>query len=87
MTFPIPEDKIGALPADPGPGEHLWTVIVMHRVSDETIRAFNRAEKAPSGLFDGDSLMSIQGPGCYKCEQPYDRSMAIRPCTGTLDLQ
>ncbi|WP_143661810.1 hypothetical protein [Streptomyces glaucescens] len=83
---PVPESKIGAQFADPGPGEHLWTILTMHRVSDDMIRRLNRGEEPGPELLDHENLLTLEGPGCFKCEQPYSRRLAHRKCTGTLDL-
>lgn len=84
---PVPAPKVHAQLTDPGPGEHLWTILTMHRVSDDTIRRLNRGEDPDIGLLDHENLLTLEGPGCFKCEQPYSRYIAHRKCTGTLDLQ
>lgn len=83
---PVPAPKIGAQLTDPGPGEHLWTILTMHRVSDDMIRRLNRGEDPGIGLLDHENLLTLEGPGCFKCEQPYSRYLAHRKCTGTMAL-
>lgn len=84
---PVPASKIGAELTDPGKGEHLWTILTMHRVSSDMIRRLNRGEEPGAELLDHESLLTLEGPGCFKCEQPYSRYLAHRKCTGTFDLQ
>lgn len=61
---------------DVEPGEHLWTMIMMHKVSD------------PAVLFAGEwhadleSLVLTSGPGCFICEQTYSETVAAKPCPG-----
>ncbi|MCM8548935.1 hypothetical protein [Streptomyces sp. STCH 565 A] len=87
VQVPVPPAKISAELTDPGPGEHLWAILTMHRVSDDTIRRLNRGEDPGPGILDHEGLLTLEGPGCFKCEQPYSRYVAHRKCTGTLDLQ
>ncbi len=68
--------KYGANPAaNAKPGEHVWMVLMMHRVNPDT-------------WFDGEqhidmeSLMNIHGPGCYLCEAVYSAEVAAAPCPG-----
>jgi len=81
---PVPASKIGAQLTDPGRGEHLWTILTMFRVSDDAIRRLNRGEDPGTGLLDHENLLTLEGPGCFKCEQPYSRYLAHRKCTGTM---
>lgn len=81
---PVPAPKIHAQVADPGRGEHLWIVITAHRVGDDMIRRLNRGEDPGTGLLDHENLLTFEGPGCFKCEQPYSRYLAHRKCTGTM---
>lgn len=81
---PVPASKIGAQLVDPGPGEHFWTILTMHRVGDEAIRRLNRGEDPGTGLLDHENLLTVEGPGCFKCEQQYSRYIAHRKCTGVM---
>jgi len=55
-------------------GEHLWCLYGMWRVKDPTAEQFD---------LDIENLLTIEGPGCFICEQPYTPELAARPCTGT----
>jgi hypothetical protein len=37
---------------------------------------------ADAVLMDAENLIMMAGPGCFKCEQPYSRRLARRPCRG-----
>lgn len=57
----------------PGPGEHLWVVTGAWRVADPS----------SSGLIlDHENLLSVEGPGCFVCEQVWSEQVAARPCPG-----
>ncbi|CAL9668661.1 hypothetical protein SUDANB145_07297 (plasmid) [Streptomyces sp. enrichment culture] len=83
---PVPTSKISAQLTDPGRGEHLWTIITMHRVSNDMIRHLSRGAEPGPELLDHENLITLEGPGCFKCEQPYSRYLANRKCTGTMTL-
>jgi len=82
---PVPATKVHAELADPGPGEHLWTILTMHRVGDDMIRRLNAGEPAGPALLDHENLLTLEGPGCFKCEEPYSRYLAHRKCTGSME--
>lgn len=63
---------------DPGEGLHLWTVIGMWQVTPAMGGAYN---------LDLENLMTIEGPGCFKCEQPWKAELAAQPCRGTMEPQ
>lgn len=84
---PVPGSKVSAAIIDPGRGEHLWTLLTMHRVSDDMIRRLNNGETPGPELLDHENLLTLEGPGCFKCEQPYTPYLAHRKCTGSMDLQ
>ncbi len=56
----------------PKPGIHLWVVMPMFQV-DPTA---DRVE------LDRENLLTIEGPGCFWCEQPWSPELAAHPCTG-----
>ena len=58
---------------EPRPGEHLWIVTGAWRVADPT---------AAQLILDHENLLSIDGPGCYVCEEPWSRERAGQPCPG-----
>ena len=73
-------DKVYHPLVDPGRGKHLWTIIVMYAVADPRVVA------DPSGQFllDRENLLTIEGPGCYKCEQPWKAGLERRWCQGSM---
>lgn len=60
------------------PGEHLWVISAAWRVADPAGILISGSEV----LMDGESLLMIEGPGCFKCEQPYSRRLARKRCRG-----
>jgi hypothetical protein len=54
------------------PGQHLWTVLGMWKVRPEHDQF----------LLDTENLLTIEGPGCYVCEQEYTPERAAQPCPG-----
>ena len=87
MATPIPPIKISAELTDPGKGQHLWTMITMFKVSDHAIQQMNKGEDPGPALMDHENLLTVEGPGCYKCEEPYSKYLAHRKCTGSLGAQ
>lgn len=81
---PVPASKISAQLTDPGPGEHLWIIATMYRVGDQAIQRLNKGEDPGISLLDHENLLSLEGPGCFKCEQPHSRYIAHRKCTGSM---
>lgn len=61
---------------DPRSGEHCWIEIVAYRVFPE------RWSKDQLPVLDQENLVSIQGPGCFYCEEPYTERLAKRRCPG-----
>lgn len=59
-------------------GEHLWVMMGCWRISD------------PAAVFteghdqhlDMENLLTVEGPGCYICETPWNPELAALPCTG-----
>jgi hypothetical protein len=58
---------------DPRSGDHLWTIITMYRWGGPTV-------ERPT--LDNENLLSVMGPGCYYCEQPWSERLAQRRCKG-----
>jgi len=54
-------------------GKHLWIVMAMFHITDPTGDAFT---------LDHENLMTLEGPGCYLCEQVYSPQVAAQPCPG-----
>lgn len=69
---------------DPGFGKHLWVVVAAWRVNDpEKLKLNNESQ-----IFDLENMLSIDGPGCFKCEKPYESSLLNTFCHGSItDLQ
>jgi len=70
------KDKYHNEMSDPGEGQHLWTVVGCWRVTPND-DGYN---------LDSENLLTIEGPGCYKCEQTYTKELAAKPCEGSMDL-
>lgn len=51
--------------------KHLWNLIAVFRIGDPTAEQFD---------MDMENLVTIQGPGCYFCEQLYEKGMENTPC-------
>lgn len=58
-------------------GDHLWIVATMYRVTPE-----NWGDKTHTPMLDSENLLTIQGPGCFYCEQPWSPLLASRRCKG-----
>lgn len=56
----------------PPRGEHLWMMMAMFRIADPKAERFH---------LDFENLLTIEGPGCYVCEQTL-REAGGRPCPG-----
>lgn len=62
----------------PALGEHLWVMTGAWRIArPETILD-------PSGTFhlDMENLLTLDGPGCWVCEQVWSPEVAALPCPG-----
>lgn len=63
---------------DPGRGKHLWVMMACFQVhypekmADEDLH------------MDMENLLSIDGPGCFKCEKVYSSDLARRFCQGVM---
>lgn len=53
-------------------GKHLWVVMSVFRVSPG-LKRFD---------LDRENLLTIEGPGCYWCEQPWTEELSRQPCGG-----
>lgn len=58
---------------DPRAGEHLWTVLTMFRWGGPGVE---------QPILDSENLLTVQGPGCYYCEEVYTPRLATRRCPG-----
>lgn len=62
---------------DPGPGKHFWVVTGLWTVSNPSSEQF---------ILDVENLVTVDGPGCFKCEELYTDVIASQPCKGSMDL-
>ena len=62
---------------DPRAGAHLWSWTALFRTTPKLID-----DPAATPMLDAENLLCIAGPGCFYCEQPYDRHLAQRRCKG-----
>jgi hypothetical protein len=79
VNVEAPRSKIHAEdPFAAPPGRHLWTVLAVWRLSDESA-----ARSAIGGQvqLDTENLLTLEGPGCIVCERPYAEASG-RPCPG-----
>jgi hypothetical protein len=75
-------DKFQATLTDPGRGKHLWTVLAMYVMADPAV------SMDPNGqiLMDRENLLTIEGPGCFKCEKHWKPGLERRWCQGVMGL-
>jgi hypothetical protein len=57
------------------PGTHLWVYVAAWAAADP---------RAAEAHLDSENLVSITGPGCFKCEQPFSNRLARKPCRGRI---
>lgn len=55
------------------PGAHLWVYTAAWATTEP---------RAREAQLDSENLVSLAGPGCWKCEQPFSNRLARRPCRG-----
>lgn len=62
-------------------GEHLWAMFAVFRIRNpESVM-----DPAVPKYMDLENLLTVEGPGCYKCEQYYKPAVAALPCPGEPD--
>lgn len=61
------------LPEQRKPGEHCWIVTGMWRVTPRTKGEYQ---------LDTENLITLDGPGCFHCEELWSPELAARPCAG-----
>lgn len=59
------------------PAEHLWIAMAMFQVDP-------RRWAAEQVHMDTENLLTIEGPGCFKCEQKFSNRLARQPCRGSV---
>ena len=62
---------------DPRSGAHLWAVFTMYRVDPA-----QWSDPTHTPMLDRENLLTVQGPGCFYCEQVYSPRVASRRCKG-----
>jgi len=68
---------------DMPPGEHLWTMMLVHRIDNPASWARPDASSDPRRLVLGMSnLMQHHGPLCLICEELWTPEVEARPCPG-----
>jgi hypothetical protein len=70
-------EKAHAGITDPGPGLHLWIVVSSYRVVPVEAGRYE---------LDHENLLSVDGPGCFKCERSWSPEVAAAPCDGSVDV-
>jgi hypothetical protein len=58
-------------------GDHLWIVITSYRVNPALM-----SDPTHTPMLDTENLVSVTGPGCFYCEQPYSPRLGSRRCKG-----
>lgn len=56
-------------------GEHLWIIAGMWRVNP--VRCASQQVH-----LDMENLLTLDGPGCFWCEEPWEPGMERLPCRG-----
>ena len=64
---------------DPAPGEHLWVITGLWSVKEPSQYAGKEVH------LDVENLLTIDGPGCFMCEQMWTRELEKQPCPGEPD--
>lgn len=67
-------DLYDAPVVDPGIGVHLWCVMAAYEVRD--IKPVNDVSLA------ADNLLTVRGPGCFKCHKMYEPGVENTLCKG-----
>ncbi len=70
--------KYGANIPVPPKGEHLWTITGLWKINEPSKVA---SSDQPVQL-DLENLLTIDGPGCYVCEQMWTPEIEKQPCPG-----
>lgn len=64
-------------PFDPRSAEHLWVVTTMYEVNPRGM-----SDPTATPILDKENLVSILGPFCYHCEEPFSERLSHRRCPG-----
>jgi hypothetical protein len=57
------------------PDEHVWVMFMIHRVNPATMTVDQQH-------FDTESLITVTGPGCFRCELPWTEGAEQTTCAG-----
>lgn len=60
---------------DPRSGDHFWAAVTLYKVNPEQMME-------GSAHLDHESLVSVQGPFCFFCEEFYTPKLLKRRCPG-----
>jgi hypothetical protein len=71
-------NRYGRTPPTPAPGVHLWVIVGAWRIINPA------TTKDPTGEIhlDVENLITLDGPGCFVCEQQWTPDLGCRPCPG-----
>jgi len=68
------------------PGEHLWTIMLVHRLDNPGAWVSTGPESDPRDRVLGlHNLINHAGPLCMICEQPWTPELDKQPCSGDPD--
>ena len=82
IEVPGQVDKIP--PYDQRSGEHLWLMmcgdgrLAVYRL----LNSYRGWDGTHTPLLDQETLVILQGPGCFYCERPWSDLLARRRCPG-----
>lgn len=60
------------------PGEHVWILAALHRMSPDEIRTWHNGARV---YLDAENLAATE-LGCYVCEEVWTAEIALQPCPG-----
>jgi hypothetical protein len=75
---PLPDSRNRGTIPEVGPGQHLWVMTGLWSIADPASAYDPTVQK----YLDLENLISIDGPGCFVCEQMWTAEVAARPCPG-----
>ena len=58
---------------------HQWTILAVYELPEEQIVELQRTHADVPLKFD--TILSIEGPGCFRCEQTWEEAKG-KPCPG-----
>lgn len=66
---------------DPGRGKHYWNFVAMYSIKDPGSAI---SPDGPGVQLDMENLITIEGPGCLKCEKVYTPGLELKWCPGVM---